>query len=308
MSQELKGTLNNALNLNGAMQSSGNLRGQFQLGGGGGGTTDYEDLSNKPSINGHTLEGDSDTADLQLDYEDLLNKPVIPDVTNYYTKTETDTLLDGKVDDSQLNPNIYSDSSDGYQMVTRMQTYPEIRIQRTRIGPYYVQDTIDSMLAEKADTDDLAAVATSGDYDDLLNKPELATVATSGDYDDLINKPSIPSFDVTDISSDFTITKTSGNWSVDSISAYRSGKTVQIVITMTGNGSSVSAGSNGFVGTITEGPLPAAIVRLVGYYNNCPVMMQIEPDGSVTGRVLATSVTVTSSGTLPLSGTYITND
>lgn len=175
MSQELKGTLNNALNLNGSMQSSGNLRGQFQLGGGG--TTDYEDLSNKPSINGHTLEGDSDTADLQLDYDALLNKPEIPDVSNFYTKSETDTLLDGKVDDSQLNPNIISDTSDGYQMVTRMLSYPEIRIQRTRIGPYYVQDTIDSMLAEKADTDDLATVATSGDYDDLINKPTIPDVS-----------------------------------------------------------------------------------------------------------------------------------
>jgi hypothetical protein len=66
-------------------------------------------------------------------------------------------------------------------------------------------------LYEKADKEDLATVATSGDYDDLSNKPsipenvtdladadnyalksDLATVATSGDYDDLINKPTIP--------------------------------------------------------------------------------------------------------------------
>lgn len=40
---------------------------------------------------------------------------------------------------------------------------------------------------------DLATVATSGDYNDLINKPTLATVATSGDYDDLINKPTIAS-------------------------------------------------------------------------------------------------------------------
>ena len=38
----------------------------------------------------------------------------------------------------------------------------------------------------------LAAVATSGDYDDLSNKPNLASVATSGSYDDLSDKPSIP--------------------------------------------------------------------------------------------------------------------
>ena len=35
---------------------------------------------------------------------------------------------------------------------------------------------------------ELSTVATSGDYDDLTNKPELF----SGDYDDLTNKPTIP--------------------------------------------------------------------------------------------------------------------
>lgn len=35
----------------------------------------------------------------------------------------------------------------------------------------------------------LAAVATSGSYNDLLNKPAFKAVATSGDYADLINKP-----------------------------------------------------------------------------------------------------------------------
>lgn len=45
----------------------------------------------------------------------------------------------------------------------------------------------------------LSDVAISGDYNDLINKPDisniegLADVATSGDYNDLINKPTIPS-------------------------------------------------------------------------------------------------------------------
>lgn len=52
---------------------------------------------------------------------------------------------------------------------------------------------------------DLATVATTGDYDDLTDKPDLsvyaesadlATVATSGDYDDLTNKPTIPAAQV----------------------------------------------------------------------------------------------------------------
>jgi hypothetical protein len=39
---------------------------------------------------------------------------------------------------------------------------------------------------------DLATVATTGDYGDLLNTPVLAAVATSGDYTDLSNTPHIP--------------------------------------------------------------------------------------------------------------------
>ena len=46
-------------------------------------------------------------------------------------------------------------------------------------------------LAEKADSADLAAVATSGDYSDLDNAPDLAAVATSGDYNDLNNTPEV---------------------------------------------------------------------------------------------------------------------
>jgi hypothetical protein len=46
-------------------------------GGGGGGTSDYEDLENKPSINGVTLSGNKTTSDLNVSYNDLQNKPYI---------------------------------------------------------------------------------------------------------------------------------------------------------------------------------------------------------------------------------------
>ena len=39
---------------------------------------------------------------------------------------------------------------------------------------------------------DLAKVATTGEYDDLLGLPNLAVVATTGDYNDLIDTPAIP--------------------------------------------------------------------------------------------------------------------
>ena len=47
-----------------------------------GGTDDYPDLNNKPKINGVTLRGDVSSASLQIPYDDLINRPVIPDLTD----------------------------------------------------------------------------------------------------------------------------------------------------------------------------------------------------------------------------------
>ena len=56
----------------------GYVEGMINLsGGGGGGTSDYEELENKPSINGVTLSGNKTTSDLNMSYNDLLNKPYI---------------------------------------------------------------------------------------------------------------------------------------------------------------------------------------------------------------------------------------
>lgn len=54
---------------------------------GGEGTTDYTQLENKPSINGVTLTGDKTTADLNLS----------TDLSNYYTKQQTDAKITEKV-------------------------------------------------------------------------------------------------------------------------------------------------------------------------------------------------------------------
>ena len=59
---------------------------------GGGGSSDYSDLSNKPSINGVTLSGNKTTGDLEISYNDLDDKPTIPSVINY-SETEQDTGL-----------------------------------------------------------------------------------------------------------------------------------------------------------------------------------------------------------------------
>lgn len=53
-------------------------------GGTGSGTTDYEELDNKPKINGVELSGDISLGELGID---------IPNMDNYYTKDEVDSLV-----------------------------------------------------------------------------------------------------------------------------------------------------------------------------------------------------------------------
>ena len=62
---------------------------------------------------------------------------------------------------------------------------------------YVTSTDLSAELLNYAELNDLATVATTGDYDDLSNTPdlsvyELAADAFSGDYNDLTNKPTIP--------------------------------------------------------------------------------------------------------------------
>lgn len=56
---------------------------ELDTGGGGGGTKDYNELINKPSINGHELVGDMNADDL-----DLAEKP-----NNYYDPEDEDVII-----------------------------------------------------------------------------------------------------------------------------------------------------------------------------------------------------------------------
>lgn len=60
--------------------------------GGGGGTSDYSDLTNKPQIEGVTLSGNKTASDLGLakltDLADFITKSV-NDLVNYYTKSQS---------------------------------------------------------------------------------------------------------------------------------------------------------------------------------------------------------------------------
>ena len=108
----------------------------------------------------------SDIHNLEEQIEELLPEAL---GNQYYTKDQTNTLLDGKADVSDI-----PDMSDYY---TKSETYSS--------------GEVNTLLSAKADTSALATVATTGNYNDLTNKPSLAAVATSGLYSDLSGTPNL---------------------------------------------------------------------------------------------------------------------
>ena len=113
--------------------------------GGGGGTSDYEDLDNKPSINSVTLTGNQTTDTLGLfsgDYDDLTNKPELATVA---TTGDYDDLIDKPtIPAAQVNSDWDAESG-----VEQILNKPE-----------------------------LATVATSGSYNDLTDTPTVATTCS----------------------------------------------------------------------------------------------------------------------------------
>ena len=59
------------------------------------------------------------------------------------------------------------------------------------LSNFVTSTDLQTELQNYVESSDLAAVATSGEYSDLIGTPTLATVATTGDYDDLIDKPDL---------------------------------------------------------------------------------------------------------------------
>lgn len=62
------------------LSGRGQLTGTMRSGGGTGGTTNYNDLTNKPKINNVELSGNKTTSDLGISYNDLTDKPTIRNV------------------------------------------------------------------------------------------------------------------------------------------------------------------------------------------------------------------------------------
>lgn len=173
----------------------------------------YNDLTNKPDLSVYELKSEAFSGN----YNDLTNKPTIP------TKT------------SDLN----NDSGFITNSVNNLTNYYD----KTSIDGL-VED-IDEDIALKANAADLASVATTGDYDDLIDKPDLsvyalssslASVATTGNYNDLSNKPTIPTVN------NSTITITQGGVSKGTFTLNQSSDST-IALDAGGGGSSYTAGT-----------------------------------------------------------------
>lgn len=141
--------------------------------GGGGGTSDYSALNNKPQINGVTLTGNKTTGDLNINYNDLQDKPSIPSAQ---IQSDWDQVDNTKPDFVKNKPSIPANLSD----------------LRDDASHRTVTDTEKATWNGKSDF--------SGNYNDLDNKPIIPNAQVQADWDQtdtdavdyIKNKPNIP--------------------------------------------------------------------------------------------------------------------
>ena len=91
------------------------------------------------------------------------------ELTNYYTKSETDDLLDDYTKTADLSAVAISGS---YSDLSNKPTIPTKTSDLTNDSGFIDKDVIN--LTNYTKTTDLSSVATSGSYNDLSNKPDLS--------------------------------------------------------------------------------------------------------------------------------------
>ena len=130
----------------------------------------------------YTKTSDLAAVALSNDYTDLSNKPTIGDWTITIQKnwTAVDSFTANASTAKSIN--ITMNKSDVWLS----------NVDNTSDANKPISTATQNALNLKANTADLAAVATSWAYSDLSGTPNLATVATTWDYDDLTDKPTIP--------------------------------------------------------------------------------------------------------------------
>ena len=296
MSAELNGNLTPEEQLTGTLDTSAQLVGSLNIGsGGGGGTDNYNDLSNKPQINNVTLSGNKTTADLglfsgyieDLHYTDLIESGTVPYMIygsqSGHWGMNTGAKLSNISDVAYYGP---SQVSNGDVLAISGAGTPNYKWTKTHLG----------------------AAAYTNDYGDLDNKPTIPAAQVNSDWNSssgvsqILNKPLLPDFNTTNPSSLYTVTKTEGEWSFDSIWARKAGNIIYMSMYFKGSGNIVNAGYNAFKGTLSGGPLPIGGATLVSYIDAACMVCTINSSGGITIRITGSSVTLASTNTAGFQG------
>ena len=120
-------------------------------------------------------------------------------------------------------------------------------------------------------------------------------------------KITAPSMSVHNISSQYSSSRTSGGWTVDSIEAFRTGNVVDLSIEFKGSGSAVASGGNAFVGVISGGPLPIHTVKASGFYGGNVLICALS-SSQIMVRICVGSVTLASNAYTSFNFTFIVDD
>ena len=101
----------------------------------------------------------------------------------------------------------------------------------------------------------------------------------------------------------------SGPWSMNGSDNVikRFGNLVYMKLSFKGNGSTIAGGSNTFTGSITSGPLPVMSARLISYYSNSILVLNIDEAGNMTMRNVGGSLNLSSSNIANLCGCFLIN-
>ena len=109
-----------------------------------------------------------------------------------------------------------------------------------------------------------------------------------------------------DISNTYTVTKTGGSWGYSSLIAKRTGNVVAMsIIFSIGKNVEVKNGSDGFIGKIDNGPLPAVYTRLTSFYGKAIIMASFGTDGSIRVRVTGDTIKPTKADQAGVAGMFV---
>ena len=195
--------------LQGKLNTRGLLQGEL-TGGVFEGTNDYTELINKPSINGVELNGNKTTSDLGIIIptatSDLTNDSGFITSADVPTKTSELTNDSGFLVSSDLATVAISGD---YDDLTDKPTIPTATSELTNDSGFITVESVPGYTSQLVNdsgfvsSSDLANVAITGDYDDLINKPTIPE-----NLSDLVNDEGFIGF------TDLTDTLTAGNTSI----------------------------------------------------------------------------------------------